>query len=769
VANDSPSAIDTPPKPNLFDSVHFIADCTAAALVLDTTITMSARNGNRQHFTPDGSENITPVGNQRRHSSFFGRKAPEETRSNGKPPRRLFGSRPRAQTATSAVQAPRRRSWFGRRRSNTEKPSSGTKSSRRLSAPLVGAYYDPAETPDAKPDLSALLAADKEALKEWSPSQLLSTPSETPVASKAPVANVRSRHTYSVFTFLSYTSNLRGACVFLLKQTDIANPVPFAIMETSDKASHKSAEVDHSAPTPAQTDCEPVKVETPEPASVQTAHGLLCPRCKVGMATIAELLVHQSGCSKLPQTPDVHTKFAMQREQFHRLFKESQSVNGKLQEANIAAAVAQDRAAQWQHVASDATQKASDNHSKLSTNFEDMRNECSQQVAQLRAEALHMNRLTQGLQDIQTSRARVQSEKQELKLALQEANLKFETENKRKDKLLQEQRQKSDILCSENASLKGKVQNLEAEVSALQSVKLMCRDLQLQVEENADAVMRARELQQRHQAHVAAAEEKEKYLENSLNEKNVALHNSLVAREVLAAELKAVNEDKAALGDQVQQLRLELDTLRRSKLVIDTEVCRSERRHHRSQSIPVRKTTSRYPFDEEQGRSFQEFDASISTLPARASAARCDEKSASEQVGYLAPYPPPNATFLTPRCCMFFDQCQGSASTPVVSSASNEKTNHSEVASVQRNMMMHALELSQQSRERQQRELTKLSEKLANIAEIRHHLAQGDSSINDLSPAQAQSTLMSRSSCRSSVLVCDTSESNLCLNARLAR
>ena len=92
------------------------------------------------------------------------------------------------------------------------------------------------------------------------------------------------------------------------------------------------------------------------------AHGLLCPRCKVSMASIPALLLHQGECAVRPHTPDLREKFDMQRDQFHQLYNEARSIHSQLHEASVAAAVAQDTAAQWREI---AAQKERDNADAL--------------------------------------------------------------------------------------------------------------------------------------------------------------------------------------------------------------------------------------------------------------------------------------------------------------------------------------------------------------------------------------------------------------------
>ena len=341
---------------------------------------------------------------------------------------------------------------------------------------------------------------------------------------------------------------------------------------------------------------------TPDPATVKTesgaeladdmTHGLLCPRCKVSMASIPALLLHQSECATRPCTPDLKEKFNIQRDQFHLLFDEARSIHGKLHEANVAVAVAQDTAAQWREIAAQKKQETTPSATAIKSEKQDhqvsdtgshglngpgsplaeaavqteadqamlqLREQCATGTAELEAQILQMNRLTQSLADIQGRHLRVVAQKNQDAAMFQEEVEALQAQVLAKEVQLQDQRAISSQLQREKQSLDNQVKSLAAELDTarqeLQSHVTMAAQAVNDTTQDDGLQERYKELQNRHASMMHGAQETQKNLESQLAAKASALHASLVTRETLAAQLKSMSEEKNQLMMQLEEMR----------------------------------------------------------------------------------------------------------------------------------------------------------------------------------------------------------------------
>lgn len=179
----------------------------------------------------NNAENVTPAENQHplSNSKSLNSKNSSENRPK-KHPRRLFGHR------ASDGQPPRQRSWFGglsHSKSAKKTTTSKRPPSRRMSAPhLFGKKKKdtnktmrarartestasgrsfPTPDHDPKAELDALLAADNDTLKNWSPSELIAAAavdgtahSETPVIPKTEPSSAVRSHLMHSFIYRCY-------------------------------------------------------------------------------------------------------------------------------------------------------------------------------------------------------------------------------------------------------------------------------------------------------------------------------------------------------------------------------------------------------------------------------------------------------------------------------------------------------------------------------------------------------------------------------------
>lgn len=339
-----------------------------------------------------------------------------------------------------------------------------------------------------------------------------------------------------------------------------------------------------------------------ELAADDMTHGLLCPRCKVSMASIPALLLHQSECATRPCTPDLKEKFNIQRDQFHLLFDEARSIHGKLHEANVAVAIAQDTATQWREIAAqkekqnelsptaansdpqgqqlpasgDKSHQANGQKSPLieaavQTEADQamlqLREQCSAGTAELEAQILQMNRLTQSLADIQGRHLRVVAQKAQDAAMFQEEIEALQARVLSKEVQLQDQRAAASQLHREKQKLDNQVKSLETELAAarqeVQSHVNMAKQVVFDKSQNDggggsggdDLQEKYKELQNRHAIMVQRAQETQQTLESRLAAKASALHASMVTRETLAAQLKTISEEKNQLMMQLEGIR----------------------------------------------------------------------------------------------------------------------------------------------------------------------------------------------------------------------
>ena len=351
-----------------------------------------------------------------------------------------------------------------------------------------------------------------------------------------------------------------------MKQQDSASKVPFARMAPS-PMSHRE---DEKLPFDDEEEETVAKVAKKEETVADSmTHGLLCPRCKVSMASIPALLVHQGACAVRPHTPDLKEKFDIQRDQFHLLFNEARDIHGQLHQAKIDIAVAQDTAAQWKEMAKKDTGEQTtsgsntvDSEVQTETDqyVEELKDQCSKGTAELEAQIMRMNRLSQSLHEIQLHHS-------SLKKASQESASVHEQKLEQQQKALLAREAELQQVHATETALREQVNRLEEECNELRTSANQCQNLQRQVEDLKQQVAHWREerdaIAKQHQTDKAALEQKvieltqelsttiassdqtKNNLQEEMNAKSAALYNAQIAREQLAAQLKTMVEQQA--------------------------------------------------------------------------------------------------------------------------------------------------------------------------------------------------------------------------------